>query len=57
MPYYNYEYRAKYTNAIIVISVEAESKEEADLIAEGEFDNAMSIDKQSWYVGESWEDN
>jgi hypothetical protein len=54
--YYNYEYQAKYTNAIIIIAVEAETKDEADLIAQSEFDNAMSIGKESWYVGEEWED-
>lgn len=57
MRIYNYEYQAKYTNAVIIISVRTdEGKEVADKIASGEFENAMDVAKESWYVAEEWDE-
>lgn len=57
MMIYGYEYQAKYTNATITISVRTdEGQEVADRIAKEEFDNAMEVHKDSWYLAESWDE-
>lgn len=57
MMIYGYEYQAKYTNAIITISVRTdEGWDKANEIAQAEFENAMSVPAEAWYLGESWDE-
>lgn len=51
MKIYNYEFQAKYTNAVITISVRTDEPEPvANQVALDELANALDIPKDSWYV-------
>ena len=54
---YEYLYNNKYNNATITVSVRTDKgKEEADRIAQNEFEEVFTTVPEQWWLGESWDE-